>query len=265
MKKLAALLAGAMLMMATSALAIPIPTNGFNDNRSFTPGVSSEPSLQSILDNTFGSNKLNAVTSQSSVGAWTLSDSNSSTSYLVNLFSAATNGQLFIYSKTDPTKNALLLNTTNNDESSFTINTAKDGGTLKINSTVALTNFGSSFGFFWQSYYSGFNPNPQRGYTEDYLNNSGYGPTANIRALTYIVPTGTELGGSLSGRGMASGGDDWAMAFEDYAPNGDYDFNDAVFYVKDLSPVPEPGTMVLLGFGMLGLAIYGKRRMNKEA
>ncbi len=29
--------------------------------------------------------------------------------------------------------------------------------------------------------------------------------------------------------------------------------------------VPEPGTMMLLGIGMLGLAIYGKRRMNKEA
>ena len=32
-----------------------------------------------------------------------------------------------------------------------------------------------------------------------------------------------------------------------------------------LTPVPEPGTMMLLGFGMLGMAVYGKRRMNKQA
>jgi hypothetical protein len=32
-----------------------------------------------------------------------------------------------------------------------------------------------------------------------------------------------------------------------------------------VAPVPEPGTLALVGFGMLGLAIYGKRRAsNKE-
>lgn len=31
------------------------------------------------------------------------------------------------------------------------------------------------------------------------------------------------------------------------------------------NPVPEPGTMMLLGIGMFGMAIYGKRRMHKES
>ena len=33
---------------------------------------------------------------------------------------------------------------------------------------------------------------------------------------------------------------------------------------RDTAPVPEPGTMALFGFGVLGLAVYGKRRMNRK-
>lgn len=35
--------------------------------------------------------------------------------------------------------------------------------------------------------------------------------------------------------------------------------------LNETQPVPEPGTMVLLGAGMLGLAVFGKRRINREA
>ena len=41
--------------------------------------------------------------------------------------------------------------------------------------------------------------------------------------------------------------------------------NDNILGQSGPIPTPEPGTMMLLGFGMLGLAVYGKRRMNKEA
>jgi hypothetical protein len=49
------------------------------------------------------------------------------------------------------------------------------------------------------------------------------------------------------------------------------DHGGATFFDLELTgdvtsaPVPEPGTITLLGIGMLGLAVFGKRRMNRDA
>jgi hypothetical protein len=47
---------------------------------------------------------------------------------------------------------------------------------------------------------------------------------------------------------------------------GDFirDYPDVTSLGNVAKPVPETGKMVLLGFGLMGLAIYSKRRMNKE-
>ncbi|MEI6828014.1 MAG: PEP-CTERM sorting domain-containing protein [Desulfuromonadales bacterium] len=53
-----------------------------------------------------------------------------------------------------------------------------------------------------------------------------------------------------------AGGDFIVMSVEAIATGCD---------INIAAPVPEPGTMMLLGIGMLGMAVYGKRRMNREA
>ena len=53
----------------------------------------------------------------------------------------------------------------------------------------------------------------------------------------------------------------WAVAFD---IDGDADFNDVVLYAESLVPVPEPGTMVLLGSGLL-VAIRSRRARKQRA
>ena len=75
---------------------------------------------------------------------------------------------------------------------------------------------------------------------------------------THLMGTATYDFGGLAGGGLDLGGKNIILAWETTCAND-------VVYEQVNNPVPEPGTMMLLGFGMLGLAVYGKRRMNKEA
>jgi hypothetical protein len=53
---------------------------------------------------------------------------------------------------------------------------------------------------------------------------------------------------------------EYILAWEDLYGGGDYDFNDMVIMVESIKPVPEPSTVILLGAGLVGAAVYRRRR-----
>lgn len=231
-KKLATLLAGAALMLATSnAMAISI-SNGQLVTQSGKKYADSGAEAVYLTD--------------------TDGMDDSATAFLfLELAGYAGVNTLGIYGYTQDSSGSVSLGNTlqvfAGSASPLTSATLKfdiAGGTVTNLATGVSADIGTTFGFYLLS------GNGQTYYSHAALNEDG------DHFLIFNTNDNTE--GDLLGS-------DVVLGIEDLQGLGDKDYDDMVVGVTDVAPVPEPGTMVLLGAGMLGLAIFGKRRMNREA
>lgn len=257
MRKLAALLAGAMLMMATSAMAL-----------TYAPSLTPQSSqLQGVLDSIttspIGNSSVNVNTDMIADpfdSYWNITASGGSVATMViELGSYAPNNKLFVYDSTNIANSVKLFDGTNVQGDQVTLSLMLNGD-VKVNGVVQGHFNSNTFGYMLDSsFYTGGG----KFYSDTKLNETINGEFVNHMLAYQGTGDTIQIPGYYPGEWTNN---EYILAFEDlYGTGSDFNFTDMVVMVESVNPVPEPGTMVLLGAGLLGLAVFGKRRMNKEA
>jgi hypothetical protein len=115
---------------------------------------------------------------------------------------------------------------------------------------------GGNFGFYLYSNQNNYL------YSEVSLNSDGID-----YMTTYALPEliGTDLYTEENGvkEHWTVKGSAYLIGWEDIVGGGDGDYNDAMVLVSKIKPVPEPATMLLLGSGLIGLAVVGRRKLRR--
>lgn len=258
MKRIATVLLVLMLggfLLAGNAMAL--------NYRPVTPGYSSETSLQDLLDGyTTNDSYIDVVADQTSHAYFNNAAGGGSTATFILAIAGNASTNTFGMYEQGNIDNKIEIFSGGADSGQRIFIDFHENGTINVGTLESgiLDSglFSSSFGF-----YLGYNVGGQAAqsyfYTDDLLN-----PGQNPQALVYQGNDATMLAVPNRPPGLFTS-NHFLFAWEDIAyANADRDFNDMVILMESIAPVPEPATMLLLGVGILGMGVIGRKKLSKR-